>query len=148
MAASPAAADGHVPVAVPLDAVESAVGLPAPKIASGVPLLTPGAIEGPTHHQGELLPNPLLPPVPLAGELAPTLIGSELPGALNNGKPDEADVTSTRSPLLAQTPGAVVGAPLSMPDGSRMGLPELVTPKLGVVAPALQGDPGALLRLH
>ncbi|MGW1769122.1 hypothetical protein ACWCQL_34380 [Streptomyces sp. NPDC002073] len=147
-AVSPAVAGGHVPVDVPLEALESSVGVPAPKLASGVPLLTPGAIEAPTHHKGELLPTPLVPVVPIVGELAPTRAGSVLPGLLGTGNPDEAEVTSPASPLRAAGPGLVAGLPLSMPDGSRMGLPELVEPRLGVLLPSLQSDPAAALGLH
>ncbi|MER7760612.1 hypothetical protein [Streptomyces sp. NPDC097619] len=149
VAAAPAVADGgHVPVGVPLEAaLEPSVGLPAPKLSTGVPLLTPSGLEAPRHHEGELLPNPILPVIPLVGELAPTDLQSELPGVLGTGNPDEAELTSPASPLVAKGPGAVVGAPLAMPDGSNYGLPKLVTPKLGVVTPVLQGDPAAALGL-
>ncbi|MEV7413726.1 hypothetical protein [Streptomyces sp. NPDC089919] len=146
-AVSPALAADHVPVVVPLEALEVPLAMHTPHLATGVPLPTPGVPQGPVHHQGELLPNPILPPLPLTGELAPTLASTPLPSLTGTGKEGTAALSSQASDLVAQGPGAVVGAPLSMPDADNFGLPHLVKPQLGLIAPTLQGDPGALLGL-
>jgi hypothetical protein len=142
---SPALAVGAVPVDVPLEALEVPLGMETPHLATGVPLLTPGVPDGPRHHTGELLPNPILPMVPLAGELGTTDATSPLPSLLGTGRDGVAEVASPASDVAARTPGAVLGAPLAEPGAEHFGLPELALPKLGILAPTLQGDPAAAL---
>ncbi|UQX03519.1 hypothetical protein [Streptomyces sp. RerS4] len=147
-AASPAVADA-VPVDVPLDAVETTLGVAAPRVATAVPMPVVGAPEAPRHHTGDLLPTPLLPVVPIATELGATRIASAVPNLAGAPETDgEGSVESPASTLLARSPGAIVGAPLSMPDGGNFGLPNVVTPKLGLTAPELIGAPSALLGLR
>jgi hypothetical protein len=50
--------------------------------------------------------------------------------------------------MHARTPGAVLGLPLTMPNPANYGLPDLTTPKLGLIAPELTGAPEALLGLR
>ncbi|MFI8104854.1 hypothetical protein [Streptomyces sp. NPDC086023] len=146
-AVSPALAAEHVPVDVPLEALEVPLGMQTPHLATGLPVPVPGIPEGPVHHTGEMLPNPVLPAVPLTGELAPTLASTPVPDLLGTGKNGEAKLAAPASDLVAKTPGAVVGAPMLLPDGDHFGLPALTKPQLGILAPVLQGDPGALLGL-
>ncbi|MEU8772442.1 hypothetical protein [Streptomyces sp. NPDC048606] len=147
-AASPAVADA-VPVDVPLDAVETTLGVAAPRVATGVPMPVVGAPEAPRHHKGDLLPVPLLPVVPIATELGDTRVASAVPNLAGAPETDgEGSVESPETTLRTRTPGAVVGAPLTMPDGSNFGLPNLTAPKLGLTAPELVGAPSALLGLR
>ncbi|MET9320571.1 hypothetical protein ABZX75_10355 [Streptomyces sp. NPDC003038] len=147
-AATPAVADS-VPVGVPLEAVETTLGVPAPRVATGVPVPLVGAPDVPRHHRGDLLPTPLLPTVPIGAELGNTLVTSPVPNLL--GKPEtdgEGIVDAPATTLRSRTPGAIVGAPLTMPNGGNFGLPDVVAPKLGLVAPELIGAPSALLGLR
>ncbi|MGW0389881.1 hypothetical protein ACWDYJ_03070 [Streptomyces sp. NPDC003042] len=147
-AASPAVADS-VPVGVPLDAVETTLGLTAPRLATTVPVPIVGAPEAPRHHTGDLLPSPLLPVVPIATELGATRLTSPVPNLAGAPETDgEGSVHSPATTLRARGPGAIVGAPLSMPDGSNFGIPNVVAPRLGLTAPELIGAPTALLGLR
>lgn len=74
-AASPAVADA-VPVGVPLDAVETTLGVDTPRVATAVPVPTVGAPEAPRQHTGDMLPTPLLPVVPVSADLGRTLVTS------------------------------------------------------------------------
>ncbi|MET9609466.1 hypothetical protein ABZZ17_31120 [Streptomyces sp. NPDC006512] len=146
-AASPAVAQS-VPVGVPLDAVETTLGLPVPHVATGVPVPVVGAPEAPRHHTGDLLPTPLLPVVPIATELGDTRIASPVPNLAGTPETDgEGSLESPATTLQARSPGAIVGAPLTMPDGANYGIPNLTTPKLGLTTPELIGAPAALLGL-
>ncbi len=147
-AATPAVADS-VPVGVPLDAVKTTLGVDTPRVATAVPVPVVGAPEAPVHHTGDLLPSPLLPSLPVTTQLGSTLVGAPVPNLLGDPKTDaEGSLESPATDLLARTPGAVVGAPLTMPDGSNYGIPNLTTPKLGLTTPELIGAPAALLGLR
>ncbi|GGZ60588.1 hypothetical protein GCM10010371_20140 [Streptomyces subrutilus] len=147
-AATPAVADS-VPVGVPLDAVETTLGVDTPRVATGVPVPVVGAPDVPRHHRGDMLPTPLLPSVPIGTELGNTLIASPVPNLAGTPETDgEGTLDAPATTLRTRTPGAVVGAPLTMPDGSDFGLPHLTAPKLGLIAPELTGAPSALLGLR
>ncbi|MFD9355466.1 hypothetical protein [Streptomyces sp. NPDC060031] len=146
-AATPAVADS-VPVGVPLDAVETTLGVDTPRVATGVPVPVVGAPETPRHHTGDMLPTPLLPTVPIATELGNTLVTSPVPNLLGRPETDgEGSLDAPATTMHARTPGAVLGSPLTMPDGSNFGLPNVKAPKLGVIAPEITGAPTALLGL-
>ncbi|MCX4528621.1 MULTISPECIES: hypothetical protein [unclassified Streptomyces] len=146
-AASPAVADA-VPVGVPLDAVETTLGVDTPRVATGVPVPMVGAPEAPRHHTGDMLPTPLLPVVPVSTDLGRTLVTSPVPNLLGKEETDgEGSVEAPATTLVTRTPGAVLGSPLTMPDGSNHGIPNLTTPKLGLTTPELIGAPTALLGL-
>ncbi|MFI6146538.1 hypothetical protein [Streptomyces sp. NPDC051109] len=147
-AATPAVADS-VPVGVPLDAVETTLGVDTPRVATAVPVPVVGAPEAPRYHKGDLLPSPILPVMPITTQLGSTLVGAPVPNLLGDPKTDgEGALESPATDLLARTPGAVVGAPLTMPDGSNYGIPNVTAPKLGLTTPELIGAPSALLGLH
>ncbi|MFJ6796853.1 hypothetical protein [Streptomyces sp. NPDC091268] len=146
-AASPAVADS-VPVWVPLDAVKTTLGVDTPRVATAVPVPVVGAPEAPRHHTGDMLPTPLLPAVPIAAEIGNTLVTSPVPNLLGRPETDgEGSLGAPATTMHTRTPGAVLGSPLTMPDGSNFGLPNVTTPKLGVIAPELTGAPTALLGL-
>ncbi|MET9463626.1 hypothetical protein ABZY44_02175 [Streptomyces sp. NPDC006544] len=147
-AATPALADS-VPVGVPLDAVRTTLGVDVPHVATGVPVPVVGAPQAPVHHTGDMLPTPLLPAVPIGTELGNTLVTSPVPNLA--GKPEtdgEGSLDAPATTLRTRTPGLLVGSPLSMPDGSNYGLPNVTPPALGVIAPEITGAPGALLGLR
>lgn len=147
-AASPAVADS-VPVGVPLDAVKTTLGVDTPRVATGVPVPVVGAPEAPRFHTGDLLPTPLLPVVPIGTDLGHTLVTSPVPNLAGSPETDgEGSLDAPETRMLARTPGAIVGTPLSMPDGGNFGIPNIVTPKLGLSAPELIGTPTALLGLR
>ncbi|WP_327279101.1 MULTISPECIES: hypothetical protein [unclassified Streptomyces] len=147
-AATPAVADS-VPVGVPLDAVKTTLGVDTPRVATAVPMPIVGAPDAPRYHKGDLLPSPLLPVLPISTELGNTLVGAPVPNLLGDPKTDgEGTLETPATDLLTRTPGAVVGAPLTLPNGANYGIPDLTTPKLGLTAPELIGAPSALLGLH
>ncbi|MFE2286298.1 hypothetical protein ACFXDJ_19290 [Streptomyces sp. NPDC059443] len=147
-AATPAMADA-VPVGVPLDAVRTTLGVDVPHIATGVPVPVVGAPQVPVHHTGDLLPAPLLPAVPIATDLGDTLVTSPVPNLAGRPETDgEGSVDAPATTVHTRSPGLILGAPLTMPDGSNYGLPNLTTPKLGLAAPELTGTPEALLGLR
>ncbi|MCX5150131.1 hypothetical protein AB0C90_19285 [Streptomyces sp. NPDC048550] len=147
-AATPAVADS-VPVAVPLDAVKTTLGVDTPRVATAVPVPVVGAPEAPRYHTGDLLPSPILPVLPVSTELGNTLVGAPVPNLLGDPKTDgEGTLESEATDLLVRTPGAVVGAPLTMPNGDNFGIPDLTMPKLGLTTPELIGTPTALLGLR
>lgn len=146
-AATPAVADA-VPVGVPLDAVKTTLGVDPPNLATGVPVPVVGAPEAPRMHTGEMFPAPLIPAVPLSTELGRTLVSTPVPNLLGAPETDgEGSLTSPSTALRTRTPGAVLGSPLTMPNGANFGLPDLTTPKLGLIAPEIVGAPTALLGL-
>lgn len=146
-AATPAVAES-VPVGVPLEAVETTLGVETPRVATGVPVPVVGAPEAPRFHSGDMLPASLLPAVPIATELGNTLITSPVPNLLGEPETDgEGSLDAPATTMRARTPGAILGSPLTMPDGSNFGLPNLTMPKLGLIAPELVGAPTALLGL-
>lgn len=147
-AATPAMADA-VPVGVPLDAVRTTLGVDVPHIATGVPVPVVGAPQAPVHHTGDLLPTPLLPVVPIATDLGDTLVTSPVPNLAGRPETDgEGSVGAPATTVHTRTPGLILGAPLSMPDGSNYGLPNVTTPALGLAGPELTGTPEALLGLR
>lgn len=147
-AATPAVASS-VPVGVPLEAVETTLGVPVPHIATAVPVPVVGAPEAPRHHKGDMLPTPLLPVVPIATDLGATKLTSPVPNLMGSPETDgEGSLESSDTTLVTRSPGAVLGSPLTMPDGGNYGLPNLTTPKLGLTAPEVIGAPTALLGLR
>ncbi|MEU7552215.1 hypothetical protein AB0B01_07620 [Streptomyces sp. NPDC044571] len=147
-AATPAVADS-VPVGVPLDAVKTTLGVDTPRVATAVPVPVVGAPEAPRLHTGDLLPSPLLPVVPIDTELGRTLVTSPVPNLLGEPSTDgEGSLEAPATHLVTRTPGAVLGAPLTMPNGSNFGIPDLTAPKLGLTVPELIGTPAALLGLR
>lgn len=146
-AASPAVANS-APVAIPLDAVETALGVDTPSVATGVPVPVVGAQEMPRYHEGDMLPTPLFPVIPIGAEFGRTHVTSPVPNLMGAPETDgEGSLHAPGTTMHARTPGAVVGSPLTMPDSSNSGIPKVVTPKLGLTAPELMGAPSALLGL-
>ncbi|MFC9310890.1 hypothetical protein ACFTWH_27170 [Streptomyces sp. NPDC057011] len=146
-AATPAVADS-VPVGVPLDAVETALGVDTPHLATGVPVPIVGAPEAPRFHKGEMLPTPLLPVLPVGSELGRTLVTTPVPNLLGEPETDgEGSLEAPATDLLARTPGLVAGGLLTMPDASNSGVPNVKAPELGLIAPELTGAPAAVLGL-
>lgn len=87
--------------------------------------------------------------LPVSTELGNTLVGAPVPNLLGDPKTDgEGTLESEATDLLVRTPGAVVGAPLTMPNGDNFGIPDLTMPKLGLTTPELIGTPTALLGLR
>lgn len=141
-----AAAVPTVPVPVPLDGVSKSLHTEVPQLGLEMPLIIPGAPEGPRYVQGRLLPEPVLPQVPLNGALPGANLRTPLPHLVGQGF-DHLSLDAPASALRAVSPGLAAEAPLTPPDPGNAGLPALTTPDLGVVAPVLQTVPGADLGL-
>ncbi|MFJ8657856.1 hypothetical protein [Streptomyces sp. NPDC093795] len=136
--AAPASA-AEAPVVVPLQGLEPVIPMDAPTVASGVPLVMPGA---PTvFHEGrpQTLPDVGLPRVPVVSTLPTTLVSAPLPEVLEGSRLGTAQFTTPRSPLTAATPGAAVGNPVGMPRGDRLGLPDVTPSNAGLLTPSMQG---------
>ncbi|MEU0375284.1 hypothetical protein ABZ070_35090 [Streptomyces sp. NPDC006283] len=143
VAAAPAVAGTTVPVGLPLEALETAVPVEAPKLSTGVPVPVPGAPDGPRYVTGNLLPQNTVPTVPIAGELPRTLLEVPVENPVGEGNLGVAQAVSEESDLKLASPGATLGAPLSQPAGEGLGLPEPTLPQAALIAPALQGAPTA-----
>jgi hypothetical protein len=145
-AATPAAAVGTVPVPVPLDGVEKSLNTPMPKLGVELPLLTPGAPEGPRYVEGRLIPDRTLPQLPISGRLPGAVMNAELPDSLGEDL-DHVGVDTSAADIRTLAPGLSVDAPLTPPDPDRFGLPGVKLPRAGVLAPALRAVPTADLGL-
>ncbi|GAA2893323.1 hypothetical protein [Streptomyces mexicanus] len=144
VAASPAAAAGTVPVPVPLGGAESALGADLPEVGGEIPLLRAGAPEGPRFTRGRLMPDQVVPRLPVRGGLPGVDVHAPLGHLLDDGS-DHVGIDAPVSDLRAETPGLTADAPLTAPRPGPGGLPALKQPELGVLTPALRTVPGAEL---
>ncbi|MEG3628711.1 hypothetical protein [Streptomyces poriticola] len=139
VAATPAAA---VPVPVPLDGAEKALGMELPEVGGELPVPKPGAPEGPRYVEGRLLPERTLPQLPVHGGLPGADLRQPLPHLIGSGF-DHVGVDAHASELRTLAPGLSADAPLSAPDAGAFGLPEARLPQAGVLAPVVQTVPTA-----
>jgi hypothetical protein len=141
-AATSAAAVGTVPVPVPLGGAETALGTQLPEVGGELPVPTTGAPEGPRFTQGRLLPEPVVPRLPVDGGLPGLDVRAPLAHLLDDGY-DHAAVDAPAADLRALAPGLTVHGPLSAPKPGEAGLPDLEQPELAVLGPVLQTAPVA-----
>ncbi|MFD5267509.1 hypothetical protein [Streptomyces sp. NPDC058335] len=144
--ATSAAAVGTVPVPVPLDGVEKSLNVELPKIGGEIPLPMPGAPEGPRYVEGRLIPDRVIPQLPVSGGLPGLGMRAPLPEVLGDGF-NHVGLDAPASDLRTLSPGLTLDAPLTAPDPDRFGLPDLQLPQAGVLTPVLQTVPGADLGL-
>lgn len=144
--ASPAAAIGTVPVPVPLDGVEKSLNVELPTIGGEIPLPTPGAPEGPRFVEGRLIPERVVPQLPVAAGLPGLGVRTPLPEVLGD-QFDHVGLDAPASDLRTLGPGLTLDAPLTAPNPDHFGLPDLKLPEAGVITPVLQAVPGANLGL-
>jgi hypothetical protein len=140
--ATPAAAVGTVPVPVPLEGAEQALGMELPELGGEVPVPMPGTPDGPRYVEGRLLPERALPQLPVSGGLPGLDLRAPLPQVLGDGF-DHLAVGTPASDLRALAPGLNLDAPLTAPNPDAFGLPDPKLPQAGVIAPVLQTVPGA-----
>ncbi|MEU3615833.1 hypothetical protein ABZ725_26375 [Streptomyces sp. NPDC006872] len=143
---APAAAIGTVPVPVPLDGVEKSLNVELPRIGGEIPLPTPGAPEGPRFVEGRLIPERVVPQLPVAAGLPGLGVRTPLPEILGN-EFNHIGLDAPASDLRTLGPGLDVDAPLTAPNPDRFGLPDLKLPEAGVLTPVLQTVPTADLGL-
>ncbi|MFJ6723480.1 hypothetical protein ACIQPQ_01035 [Streptomyces sp. NPDC091281] len=145
-AATPAAAAGTVPVPVPLEGVEQSLQMELPEIDAEVPLLAPGAPDGPRYVEGRLIPDRAVPQLPLDAALPGLDLRAPLPEVLGDDF-NHLGVDAPAAGLDTLAPGLTVDLPLTAPDPGNFGLPAPKLPQAGVLAPALHGVPAAELGL-
>ncbi|WP_225821419.1 hypothetical protein [Streptomyces naphthomycinicus] len=136
-AATPAAANPAVPVPVPLDGVSESLGVAVPRAGLELPLLIPGVPEGPRFVTGRLLPDRVLPQVPLRGTLPGAYLRGPLPHLVGEGF-DHIGIDAPASGLRTLGPGLVLDAPLTPPAPDNYGVPGLKMPQAAVLAPVVQ----------
>ncbi|MEU9392485.1 hypothetical protein AB0D86_21070 [Streptomyces sp. NPDC048324] len=141
-AAAPAVAVGTVPVAVPLEGAEQALGMELPQLGGQIPLPTSGKPEGPRYVEGRLIPEHTLPQLPVAGGLPGAGLRAPLPHVLGD-RFDHVGLSTPASDLRTLAPGLDLDAPLTQPSADNGGLPGPKLPEAGVLAPVLQTVPGA-----
>ncbi|NEB75780.1 hypothetical protein G3I40_11140 [Streptomyces sp. SID14478] len=141
-ASTPALAAG-VPVEVPLDGVESALHVDAPRLSTEAPIPMPGTPVGPQYSADHVLPQRALPQLPLSSELPATDAKVPLPQLLATEDVDRLGLTTEGSDVRTLTPGASVNPPLTGPRAHRFGLPEVAAPQAAFGAPDVQAQPGA-----
>ncbi|PZT69453.1 hypothetical protein DN402_22555 [Streptomyces sp. SW4] len=142
VAATPAAAVAAVPVPVPLDGAEKALGMELPEAGAELPLPKPGAPDGPRYVEGRLLPERALPQLPLHSGLPGADVRQPLPHVLGDDF-DHVAVDAPASDLRALAPGLTADAPLTGPSADSFGLPTTKLPQAGVLAPVVQTVPTA-----
>ncbi|PWI18320.1 hypothetical protein DI272_32385 [Streptomyces sp. Act143] len=140
--ATPAAAVETVPVPVPLDGVENSLNMELPTLGGEIPLPVPGAPEGPQYVEGRLIPERVIPQLPVSGGLPGAGLKAPLPHILGDDF-DHVGVGAPASDLRTLAPGLSVDAPLTAPNADNFGLPETKLPQVGVLTPVLQTVPGA-----
>ncbi|MEU4084155.1 hypothetical protein [Streptomyces aureus] len=145
-AAAPAVAADTVPIPVPLNGVEQSLGLRTPSIAGQLPLPLPGRVDGPRYVEGRMLPERIVPQVPLSGGLPGADVRTPLPRLLGEGA-EHLGLTAPAAGLRTRTPGVSLDSPLGAPDPHRFGLPGLKTPQAAVLAPLLETVPVANLEM-
>ncbi|MCS0604974.1 hypothetical protein NX794_27745 [Streptomyces sp. LP11] len=143
--AGSAAAAGTVPVPVPLDGAATALRMELPHLGAELPLLRPGAPEGPRYATGHLLPERTLPQLPLSAGLPGLDARSPLPHVLGDGRFDHVGIDAPASDVHALAPGLSADAPLTAPNGDHFGLPSTKLPEAGVLAPVLRTMAGGNL---
>ncbi|MGW1722983.1 hypothetical protein ACWCQK_08665 [Streptomyces sp. NPDC002306] len=141
-AATPAAAVGTVPVPVPLDGVEKSLGMELPTVAGELPMPMPGAPEGPRYVEGRLMPEHVIPRLPLDAGLPGADLRAPLPHILGPGY-DHLGVDAPSSAVRALGPDLSMDAPLTAPNPDRFGLPDTQLPQAGLLTPVLRTVPGA-----
>ncbi|MBZ6137979.1 hypothetical protein [Streptomyces olivaceus] len=141
-AAPPAAAAGAVPVPVPLDGAETALGMELPEVTGALPVPTAGAPEGPRYVEGRLLPERTLPQLPVHAGLPGADVRQPLPRVLGDDF-DHAALDAPAAELRTLAPGLSLDAPLTAPNPEALGLPSAKLPEVGVLTPVLQTGPVA-----
>ncbi|WP_432133088.1 MULTISPECIES: hypothetical protein [unclassified Streptomyces] len=144
--ATPAAAVGTVPVPVPLDGVENSLNVELPRIGGEVPLPVPGVPNGPQYVEGRLIPERVIPQLPVGAGLPGAQVRAPLPEILGD-EFNHVGVSAPASDLRTLGPGVALDAPLTPPNADNFGLPDLKLPQAGVITPVLQAVPGADLGL-
>ncbi|MET7811501.1 hypothetical protein ABZT26_11630 [Streptomyces sp. NPDC005395] len=142
-AVTPAAA---IPVPVPLDGAETALGMELPEVAGELPVPTAGAPEGPRYVEGRLLPERTLPQLPVHGGLPGVDLRQPVPHVLGD-EFDHAGVDAPAAEVRTLAPGLSLDAPLTAPNPEALGLPSPKLPEAGVLAPVVQTVPVADLGL-
>ncbi|MFJ3665250.1 hypothetical protein ACIPSE_02225 [Streptomyces sp. NPDC090106] len=140
--ATPAAAVETVPVPVPLQGVENSLGVELPTLAGEIPLPTPGAPEGPQYVEGRLIPERVIPQLPVSGGLPGADLRAPLPRLLGDDF-DHVGVGTEAADLRTLAPGLTLDAPLTAPGADNYGMPEPKLPQVGVLTPLLQTVPAA-----
>ncbi|GGN54653.1 hypothetical protein GCM10011579_013940 [Streptomyces albiflavescens] len=142
--ATPAVAAGTVPVPVPLDGVENALNVKAPKISGELPVPMPGGPRGPRYVEGRLIPEHVLPQLPVNGGLPGANVHTPLPHVLGDGF-DHFGVGAPAADLRTLTPGLSLDTPLTAPKADHFGLPDAKLPQVAVLTPLLKTVPAANL---
>ncbi|MFC4506772.1 MULTISPECIES: hypothetical protein [Streptomyces] len=145
-AATPAAAIATVPVPVPLNGVEKSLNVELPEIGGQIPLPMPGAPEGPRYVEGRLIPERVIPQLPVGAGLPGADVRAPVPEILGNGF-NHVGLDAPASDLRTLGPGVALDAPLTAPNPENFGLPDPKLPQAGVLTPVLQTVPGAGLGL-
>ncbi|MDT0486915.1 MULTISPECIES: hypothetical protein [Streptomyces] len=141
-AASPAAAVGTVPVPVPLEGAERALHMELPEVGGKIPVTTPGVPEAPKFVEGRLMPERVIPRVPVNGGLPGADLTAPVPHLLDDDF-DHLGLDAPAADVRTLTPGLAVDAPLTAPKPGSGALPEPKLPEAGVLLPMVQAAPGA-----
>ncbi|MER7574354.1 hypothetical protein [Streptomyces sp. NPDC126514] len=142
--ATPAAAVGTVPVPVPLGGVEKSFNIELPQVGAEIPVPVPGSPDGPRYVEGRLIPERVIPQLPVNGGLPGADMRAPLPHVLGDDF-DHVSLDAPASDLRTMAPGLALDAPLTPPNPKAFGLPEPKLPQAGVLTPVLQTMPAAAL---
>jgi hypothetical protein len=140
--ANPAAAAATVPIPVPLNGLEQALNVRAPKISGELPVPMPGRPEGPRYVEGRMLPERAVPQLPLRAGLPGAETRTPIPHILGDGF-DHLGLGAPAADLTTMTPGLSLDAPLTAPRNGSLPQPKL--PQAAVLTPLVKTVPGANL---
>ncbi|MGX2996331.1 hypothetical protein JNUCC64_18995 [Streptomyces sp. JNUCC 64] len=142
-----AVAGERVPVSLPMEGLEHALGLTGPRVGAELPVPVPGAVEGPRYVEGRLMPSGIVPVVPFSVPLPGAEVDSLVPRVFG-GEADRVRALAGGPDAVAGTPGLTLDAPLTAPRPDAFGLPAATLPVTGLQTPPLRTAPAAHLLAH
>ncbi|MFV0128547.1 hypothetical protein ACLGI4_12650 [Streptomyces sp. HMX112] len=128
----------EAPVELPLRALGTVLPMEPPTVRTGVPLPMPGTpvVEAPASGRVQ---EASLPQVPFTTGFPETRVAAPLPDLLGGRPLGQALLTAPSSDLAAVTPGASLGAPITLPRAEAQGVPGVVPLEVAVLAPKASG---------
>ncbi|MFF3642682.1 hypothetical protein [Streptomyces sp. NPDC002564] len=146
--ASAATASEQPEVPVPLNGLEHALDMDAPEITTGIPVPLPsGSLDGPHYAEDHLLPERMVPRIPVSNSLPSASVVAPMSDVLGEDTVESLGVRAYASDVDASTPSANLDLPVTAPRGDLWGLPAPAVPNAGVEAPSLSAEPATDLGL-
>ncbi|HET9381463.1 MAG TPA: hypothetical protein VFP69_11610 [Streptomyces sp.] len=143
-AATPAVAADTLPAPVPLEGAEQSLGVELPEARAEMPFPSAGVPDAPRYTEDGVMPDRVVPPLPLGSTLPGLRMRAPLPHLAGAGY-DHLGAELPVTGLRALTPGLDAEAPLTPPHPDGFGLPATRQPQARLLAPAVEAVPAANL---